>query len=84
MLGAVLSSSLAGDDGVAAVNLDQVRRLLDQPAGLIGDAAVRAALGQSLHLTFWAVLAITVLTLLLATLVPSVTLTRDSRTAAAE
>ena len=84
VLGAVLNGSLAGDGGAAAVNLDQVRRLLDQPAGLIGDAAVRAALGQSLHLTFWAVLVITVLTLLLATLVPPVPLTREPRNAAAE
>ena len=85
VLGAVLNVSLArGGAGVAAIDLDQVRRLLDQPAGVIGDAAVRVALGQSLHLTFWAIFLLTVLTLLLATLVPPVVLTREPRKIAAE
>ena len=36
-------------------------------------------LHQALHLTFWAVLLVTVLTLLLATLVPSVAVGRGPR-----
>ena len=44
-----------------------------------GDAAVRAVLHQALHLTFWAVLLLTVLTLLLATLVPPVAVGRGPR-----
>ena len=77
VLGGVLNISLARrGGGVAATTFDQIRPLLDHPGTVIGDAAVRAALGQSLHLTFWAVFLITVLALLLATLVPSVALTQ--------
>ncbi len=73
VLGAVLNISLAhGGAGTAAVNFDEIRHLLDHPGAAIGDAAVRVALGQSLHLTFWAVFLIAALTLLLATLVPPV------------
>ncbi len=89
VLGAVLNVSLAHHvNGVAAVTPDQLRRLLEQPGGVPGsavaDAAVRAALGQSLHLTFWAILVIAVLTLLLATLVPAVALTKETQTADAD
>ena len=71
MLGAVLNASLAHQvKGVATVTPNQLRQLLDHSAGVAGDTAVRAALGQSLNLFFWAVLLIAVLTLLLATLVP--------------
>ena len=84
-LGAVLNISLAHRvNGVAAVSPDQLRRLLDHPGGTLGDAAVRAALGHSLHLTFWAVFLTAVLTLLLATLVPAVAITKTAETAAAE
>ena len=73
VLGSVLNLGLA-HAGAAAVGPDQVRRLLDQPGGgaavVAGDAAVRAVLHQALHLTFWAVLLLTALTLLLAMLVP--------------
>jgi EmrB/QacA subfamily drug resistance transporter len=73
VLGSVLNLGLA-HEGAAAVGPDQVRRLLDQPGGAstAGDAVVRAVLHQALHLTFWAVLLLTVLTLLLALLVPPV------------
>src|SRR4051794_31485114 len=73
VLGSVLDLGLA-HEGAAAVGPDQVRRLLDQPGGATtaGDAVVRAVLHQALHLTFWAVLLLTVLTLLLALLVPPV------------
>jgi hypothetical protein len=47
-------------------------------------ATMRAALGQSLHLTFWGVFLIATTTLLLATLVPSVALTEGPRTVVAE
>ena len=49
---------------------------------MMGDEAVRAALGHSLHLTFCAVFLTAVLTLLLATLVPSVAITTRAGTAA--
>lgn len=85
VLGAVLNASLARRvNGAAAVTPDQLRQLLDHPASLAGDAAVRAALGHSLHLTFWAVFLTAVLTLLFATLVPKVAITTRAATAAAE
>jgi hypothetical protein len=84
VLGSVVNLGLA-HGGAAAVGPDQIRRLLDQPGGsemvvaAAGDAAVRAVLHQALHLTFWAVLLLTALTLLLATLVPPVVAGRGSR-----
>ena len=83
-LGAVLNISLAHRSGGAAVHFDQIRQLLDHGRGGAGDDASRAALGQSLHLTFWAVFAIAASTLVLATLVPSVAMKPGVRPAAAE
>jgi len=84
-LGAVLNISLAHRvNGVAAVSPEQLQRLLDHPGSALGDAAVRAGLGHSLHLTFWAVFLTAVLTFLLATLVPSVAITKTAEPAAAE
>jgi len=84
-LGAVLNISLAHrGGGAAAVHFDQIRQLLDHSRGGAGDDAIRAALGQSLHLTFWAVFAIAASTLVLATLVPSVAMKPGVRPAAAE
>ncbi len=75
VLGGILNVSLGhAATGNQAVNFDQIRQLLDHSGAALGNAAVRTALGQSLHLTFWAVFLITVMTLLLATLVPSVPL----------
>jgi EmrB/QacA subfamily drug resistance transporter len=76
VLGSILNLSLAHD---GRVGFDGIRDLLDRPGAAAGDAAARAALGQSLHLTFWAVLAITVATLLLATLVPAVAIKAGPR-----
>ncbi len=87
VLGSVLNLGLA-HGGAAAVGPDQVRRLLDRPVGAAvdaaGDAAVRAVLDQALHLTFWAVLLLTALTLLLATLVPAVAVGRRPSEVAAD
>ena len=84
-LGAVLNISLAHrGGGAAAVHFDQIRQLLDHSRTGAGDDAIRAALGQSLHLTFWAVFAIAASTLVLATLVPSVAMKPGVRPAAAE
>jgi len=83
-LGAVLNISLAHRGGGAAVHFDQIRQLLDHSRGGAGDDAIRAALGQSLHLTYWAVFAIAASTLVLATLVPSVAMKPGARPAAAE
>ena len=48
------------------------------------DAAIRLALGQSLHLTFWAMFCVTVLTLMFALLVPSVAPARGADKRATE
>jgi len=85
LLGAVLNVSLAHrDTGAAIVHFDQIRQLLDHSTSGIGDAAVRSALGQSLHLTFWAVFLIALSTLAWATLVPSVAVKPGTREVAAE
>ena len=71
LLGGVLNSSLARGDGIG---FDDIRRLLDEPGRIAGDQAVQAALGQSLHLTFWAMFLITVSALAVANFVPRVAL----------
>jgi MFS family permease len=79
VLGAVLNYGLAHSSraGGAAVTSDELRRLLEAPAGALGDAAIRAALQQSLHLTFWAVFVIALGIVLLAALVPPIALGRS-------
>ena len=85
VLGAVLNLGLAhGGTGGDAVTSEQLRHLLDVRGGIIGEEAARVALEQSLHLTFWAVFTIAVLTLLLATLVPTVAINREPREIAAD
>jgi hypothetical protein len=71
LLGAVLNHglSLAGTPG--PITSDQLRLLLDTHSLAAGDVAIRLALEQALNLTFWAVLALSVGTMLLAFLVPS-------------
>ncbi len=86
ILGAVFNLSLSRHTGAGGVTPGQVtpgqlRGLLDHPQGAAVDAAARAALGQSLHLTFWAVFVIAALTLALALLVPRIVLSRDTRAA---
>lgn len=80
VLGTVLNYGLAHPLSGPAVSSDQLRRLLDSPDSLAGAAdAVRVALGQSLHVTFWGIFIITVLTLLLSMLVPRVTIAEGPR-----
>ncbi len=85
VLGTVLNYGLAHPVSGPAVSSDQLRRLLDAPdsLGALADA-VRTALGQSLHITFWGIFAIAVLTLLLSLLVPRVALTEGPRDLAVE
>jgi MFS family permease len=78
VLGSVFNLGLARP-GTTAVDPDQIRALLDHTGGAAVGDAVRATLHQALHLTFWAVLLVTVLTLVLATLVPSVAVGRGPR-----
>jgi MFS family permease len=75
VLGAVLNNSLAAGGSRAIVSPDQLRQLLDRPETLAGTAAVRSALGESLHVTFWAIFVLAAATFLLSTLVPRVSVT---------
>ena len=78
LLGGVLNYSLTHQAaGTGGFDFDQVRRLLDGPGRGVADRAVREALGQSLHLTFWAVFAAAAACLAVATLVPHVPLGRS-------
>jgi EmrB/QacA subfamily drug resistance transporter len=84
VLGAVLNYGLSHSKGVGAVTSDQLRQLLEAPPGTAGgDAAIRLALQQSLHLTFWAMLVISLGIVLLSLLIPSVAI-GQMRKAAAE
>jgi MFS family permease len=73
IFGSVLNLGLMHSGAVGYVTSDQLRRLLERgsehPAG---DAALRAALEQSLHLTFVAMFAIALLVAATAALVPKV------------
>ncbi len=68
VMGGVLNASLSHHS--VAVGYDQVRRLLDTSGPSIADPAVQAALGQGLHLTFWAMFLITLSGFAAASLVP--------------
>ena len=74
VLGAVLNHGLAHAKGVGPVTSDQMRQLLAAPQHGVagGDRAIGLVLQQSLHLTFWAMLGISSLILVLALLVPPV------------
>ena len=75
VLGAVLNHGLARAMGGLSVTSDQLRQLLETPSTAIpGDAALRLGLQHSLNLTFWAMLAMAVMTVAVALLVPSVKL----------
>ncbi len=76
LLGGVLNLGLSHDPNAFAA----VRRLLGG-SGTVADAGVRAALAHSLHLAFCVMFASTLLTLLLATLVPQVAIGQAKRTA---
>ena len=81
VLGTVLNYGLAHPTSGPAVSSDQLRRLLDAPDSLaaVSADAVRGVLGQSLHVTFWGIFGIAVLTLLLSLLVPRVTIAEGPR-----
>ena len=72
VLGAVLNMNLAA--GGTPIRSDQVRALLDHAGQAGGAEIVRSALGHALHLTFWGVFALAVLTFLAALFVPTVSI----------
>ncbi len=78
-MGAVLNISLANRTG-EAVSSERMRRLLDGAGGVPGDAALRGVLGDAIHLAFWAVLIVAMMTLLAATFVPRIAMSTRGRT----
>jgi MFS family permease len=75
--GAVLNYGLAHARNGKSVTSDQLRQLLDAPAGTMSaDTAIGWALQQSLNLTFWAMLLISLTIVFLALLVPPVEIRR--------
>lgn len=70
VLGTVLNASLARDH---SGSLQQIQELLHAHGAIVGATASRAGLAHGLHLTFWGVLIIAVLTLALSAFVPRVT-----------
>jgi MFS family permease len=79
VLGAVLNHGLTRSTGGLSVSSDQLRQLLElPPRSMPGDALLRIALQHSLNLTFCAMLAITVVVVAIALLVPAVELGQAS------
>jgi EmrB/QacA subfamily drug resistance transporter len=70
VLGAVLNHGLSRSGTLAPVTSDQLRQLLNAPDLTAGAAQVRHALEQALNSTFWAMLALSLGTVILALLVP--------------
>ena len=72
-LGAVLNYGLTHANDGKSITSDQLRQLLEAPAGtMISDMPIGLALQQSLNLTFWAMFLISLAIVFLALLVPPV------------
>ena len=71
LLGGVLNASLTDNAG-GAISYAQIRTLLERPGQALADPLVQAALGHALHLTFWAMLIITLAALAAITVVPRI------------
>jgi EmrB/QacA subfamily drug resistance transporter len=85
VLGAVLNHGLAQSTGGGSISSDQLRQLIQQPPGTIpGEATLRFALQHGLNLTFWAMLILTAVAVLIAFFVPSVELKPAGAAIAAE
>jgi EmrB/QacA subfamily drug resistance transporter len=79
VLGAVLNHGLTRSTVGLSVSSDQLRQLLElPPRSMPGDDLLRIALQHSLNLTFCAMLAITVVVVAIALLVPAVELGQAS------
>ncbi len=73
IFGAVLNFGLMHSGATGYVTSDQLRRLLERGSqGSAADAALRVALGQSLHLTFVAMFAIALMVAATAAFVPKI------------
>jgi EmrB/QacA subfamily drug resistance transporter len=71
LLGAVLNYGLTRSGTLAPVTSDQIRQLLNTPSLTAADEHVRLALEHALNLTFWAMLALSLVTVILALWVPA-------------
>jgi hypothetical protein len=73
IFGAVLNMGLVHTSHMSSVTSDELRRLLERGSqGSAADAALRAALEQSLHLTFVAMFAIALMVAATAAFVPKI------------
>jgi EmrB/QacA subfamily drug resistance transporter len=70
VLGAVLNHGLRASGNLNSITSDQLRQLLNTHGLITGDAAIRVALAQALNLTFWAMLVLSLGTVVLALLIP--------------
>jgi EmrB/QacA subfamily drug resistance transporter len=83
VLGAVLNYRLSHSMGIGLVTSDKLRQLLEEPSGSLGgDSPIRLALQHSLNLTFWAMLVISLVIVLMAMLVPPIAVGQTHGTAA--
>ena len=74
LFGAVLNFGLMHSAGhVGAISSEDIRRLLERNGGAAGDLTLRAALEQSLHLTFVSMFVIALFVAVAAAVVPKVT-----------
>jgi EmrB/QacA subfamily drug resistance transporter len=72
VLGAVLNYGLNRSLGARSVTTEQLRPLLDgHPGALAADASLHLALQQALNLTFWAMLLISLGTVIVALCIPA-------------
>jgi EmrB/QacA subfamily drug resistance transporter len=70
VLGVVLNHRLSRSGTLAPVTSDQLRELLNSPGVTTGAAQVRLAMEQALNMTFWAMLVLSLATVILALWVP--------------
>ena len=67
----MLNYGLTRSGTLAPVTSDQIRQLLNTPSLTAADEHVRLALEHALNLTFWAMLALSLVTVILALWVPA-------------
>lgn len=84
VLGAVLNHGLSRSGAVAPVTSDQLRQLLNAAALTPGASQVRLAMEQALNLTFWAMLVLSLGTVMLALMVPATDFDHAAGKSAAE
>jgi EmrB/QacA subfamily drug resistance transporter len=84
LLGAVLNHGLSRSATVAPVTSDQLRQLLNAPALTAAVSQVRVAMEQALNMTFWAMMVLSLGTVLLALFVPATDFDRAAIKPAAE